>query len=109
MSTLMHIVPVIVVDDVLKKYKGIHMCCTIVDYNEPDIRPVWPDEDIDIVSWYSDAKNNYKKLSIAEYANFKDGFQDAPKTQEFVFGYALTFKGRRYLSDFVQKNVVESD
>ena len=103
----MHCNPVIVVDDLLKKYKNVHVCCNIIDYKENDISEVWPDADIEVMSWYDDASNGYKKLSINEYCNFKDGFKDTKKTQDFVFGYALTWKDRKYLSDFVRANVVE--
>jgi len=33
----MHIYPFVIVDDILNKYKGIHMYCKVSDYFEPDM------------------------------------------------------------------------
>jgi len=107
MSTLMHIYPFVIVDDILNKYDGIHMYCKVTDYNEPDMHQLY--DNATMLGLYDDATKGYKKIHDTEYCNFKDGFKDATKTQDFVFGYTVTFAARKYLSDFVVKNITEND
>lgn len=107
MSTLMHIFPFVIVDDILNKYKGIHMYCKVTDYNEPDMHQIY--DNATMMGLYDNSATGYKKIHDTEYCNFKDGFKDVDKTQDFVFGYTVTFAARKYLSDFVVKNITETD
>lgn len=107
MSSLMHIYPFVIVDDVLSRYAGLHMHCKVTDYNEPDMAKIY--SNATMLGLYDDPERGYKKTHDTEYCNFVDGFKDTTKTQDFIFGYTVTFAARKYLSDFVVKNITETD
>ena len=107
-STQMHIVPFVVVDDVMKKWPNLKMFCKVTDYNEPDMAKVYPGR-ATMLGLYEDPSNGYKKFHDIEYCTFKDGFKDGTKNFDFVFGYTVTFAARKYLSEFIRDNVEEDD
>lgn len=107
MSTLMHIYPFVIVDDVLNKYPKLKMYCKVTDYNEPDMHEIY--DRATMMGLYNDTNRGYKKIHDTEYCNFKNGLYDENKTQDFVFGYTVTFAARKYLSIFVRKHITEND
>ena len=82
----------------------------INDYNEPNIDGFFDGYPVTMLGFYDESdKGGYKHSYNVEYDKFTQLPEKLPKTIDFTFGYLMMVASRKYLSDFVQDRIVETD
>ncbi len=82
----------------------------INDYNEPNIDGFFDGYPVTMLGFYDESdKGGYKHSYNVEYDKFTQLPEKLPKTIDFTFGYLMMVASRKYLSDFVQDKIVETD
>lgn len=82
----------------------------INDYNEPNLDKLFNGYPVQMLGFYDEFdKGGYKHSYNVEYDKFTQLPEKLEKTLDFTFGYLMMVNNRKYLSDFVQKYIVEND
>lgn len=86
------------------------MFSQINDYNEPNIDKMFNGYPVTMLGFYDESdKGGYAHSYNVEYDKFTQKLDKLDKTLDFTFGYLMMVNSRKYLSDFVQKFIVETD
>ena len=92
-----------------EEYKP-RMFSQINDYNEPNIDKMFNGYPVTMLGFYDESdKGGYAHSYNVEYDKFTQKLDRLDKTLDFTFGYLIMVNSRKYLSDFVQKFIVEDD
>lgn len=96
----------IIINSIINKYK-INIKHQIIDYLEPKFKNFY--ENCITYANYKDKEKGYRTMYLFENYLFRKGYILNEKIYELYFGYSVSYFNRKYLSEFIQKKLIEND
>jgi hypothetical protein len=95
----------------ISKKFGVPTFQFVVDWLEPDLRKIYQSKDVYRFGVYKHKELGVRFMPIYDMYIFRksDIERKLKKSMDFVFGYTITYVGRKYLHESIQRSIVETD